>query len=120
MADQRSDRDLGEAKIIRDAGKAVPQDMRCHIPKRRVGQELLPALGEVAHRIVDALAGKDIGAGSRGPLAFQVLDHGQADRAHRRAFLAVDQAQAAAFDVELTPSEIDDLPASAAGNCEDP
>ena len=65
MADQGSDRDLGEAEVIRDAGKAVPEHMRCHIPERRVGQELLPALRKVAHGVVDALAGKDIGAGSR-------------------------------------------------------
>ncbi len=50
----------------------------------------------------------------------RVFDDGKPDRAHRRAFLAVDQTQAAPFDVDLAPSEIDDLPAAAAGHCEDP
>lgn len=38
---------------------------------------LLPPLQEVAHCVVDTWPGEDIGAGSHGRLAFEVVDHGK-------------------------------------------
>lgn len=38
MADQGSNRDLGEVEVIGDTGKAVLQKIWCHIPESRVGQ----------------------------------------------------------------------------------
>src|SRR3546814_3130770 len=69
---------------------------------------------EISDRVVDALAGKDVGAGSLRSLRLQILHDGKPDRTHRGAFLTVDQPKATSFEVNLAPFEIDDFSAPTA------
>ena len=58
-------RNFGEAQVIGDAREAMSQDMRCTSQERRVSSGVSSNFREVAHCIVDPLAGEDIGACSR-------------------------------------------------------
>lgn len=58
VADERSDRDFGETKIIGHAGEAVPQHVRRHIPEGRVLEELLPAWGKLPTALSMSWPGK--------------------------------------------------------------
>lgn len=82
MPDQRGDRDLRETKVIGDAGEAVPQHVGCHIPKRRIGEELLPALRKVPDGVVFTLAGEDIGSIPFQARGLKIVDDRKADWSH--------------------------------------
>ena len=114
-SDQRSDGDLGEAEVVGDAGEAVPQDVGCHIPERRVGEELLPALRKVSNGVVLTLAGEDIGSIALQACGLKVIDDRKADLSLRCAFFAVLQSKATASNVALTPTQADDLAAPTTG-----
>src|SRR3546814_17644336 len=78
MANQCGDSDFGEAQVVSDTRKTVPQHVRRHVPELRVLEQLLPALREISDRVVAALAGKDVSAGSLRSLRLQILHIGSA------------------------------------------
>lgn len=120
MTDQRGDRDLCEAQVVRDAREAVSQNVRGYVPKRRVLEHFLPTLWEVPDGVVQALAGEYIRA--RPPLSFvfEILDNRQSDRTNGRPLLAIDQPQAATLKIDLAPFEIYDFSATAASQRDQP
>src|SRR3546814_4288962 len=116
MANQGCESDFGEAKVVSDTRKTVPQHVRLHVPVLRVLEPLLPALREISDRVVDALAGKDVRAGSLRSLRLQILHDGKPHPTHRGALFNVEQPKATAFQVNLAPSVIDDFSAQTARN----
>jgi hypothetical protein len=85
VADQRCERDLGEAEIVGDAGEAVAQDVRRNVGQRRVLEDLLPMIREAAEGVVLSLAREDIGARQALAALLEILDDGKPDGADDRS-----------------------------------
>ncbi len=115
MADERGDCDFGEAKVVRDTGEAVAQDVRRHTSEWRVLENLLPMVGEAAKGIVLAVAREDVGILPILAPFLEILDHWQPNRSGRRALLAINQPQATALRIGFRPHQLDHFRTPAAG-----
>jgi hypothetical protein len=74
-----------------------------------------PVIGKGPERSVIDSAWEDVSFYTLLTTVFQTFQCGQADRAHRRALLAVCETQTSRRTINLTPSQLDDLAAPASG-----
>ncbi len=108
VAKQCRNRGFGEAEVVCYAGVAVAQDARRNACQRGAGKNLVPVLRKADERFSFDRAGKDRTCRVFWPARIEEIDHRKADRANRRALLAVGEAQAAAIvRVHLRPDQRD-------------
>lgn len=115
MPDKRSDRYFGEAQIVGDAGKAVPQDMGRYAVKRRATEYSFPLVRESAEDLAVAQTDEHMVAFGIRHSLFQKLQHGQTHGADRITLFGIGQPQAALLKIDLFPFETDNLATPAAG-----
>jgi len=114
MTEECSNGRLCKSEIVRNAGKAVSQDVRSDPGEWRVCQDLAPVLRESDKRFSLDRSLKH-GTGCRITLACLEQCHNrQSNRTNRRSLLAVPKPQTAIGCIDLPPVEIDDLPSPAA------